>query len=270
MRIALISVILLLVIIYSCRDTSITGPENNNNNGYNKVLTGESNGVKFELYDSSATGIVTGYNNLGIKVFINNEEKTAGYVKLNVKMYHTFISESHSTPLSPVFNYDADKKMFTGYTSMLMYTDSTSYCMAFFNYNDEQHVDSVKFAVAIDTMNQVRGFTDFNSGYTFIFTVISPKYPSVGMNDFKCLFHRTGNNLDYYEVDSAQMFFRTLKESNNHSSTGNINPVSLGNAFYSGKINLDESGLWFVYDSVKYQNIVITNVPPPKFIFDVP
>lgn len=270
MRIAVSTAILALVFIYSCRDSSVTGPENNNNMGYYKVLTGESNGVKFELYDSSYTGFVTGYNNLGIRVYINNEEKTSGFVKLNVRMYHTFINESHSTPISPVFNYDAGKKMFTGYASMLMFTDSTSYCLAFFNYNNEKYADSVKFSVAIDTMNQVRGFIDFQTGYSFIFTLISPKYPSVGMNNFKCLFHKTANNVEYYEIDSARMYFRTLKESNNHSSAGNINPVWQGNGFYDGKINLDESGLWFVFDSVKYQDRIITNVPPPKFIFNIP
>ncbi|RPI16085.1 MAG: hypothetical protein EHM58_12640 [Ignavibacteriae bacterium] len=268
MKILTLITILALVFIYSCKDADIVGP-GSNNNGYNKVLTGEANGVRFELYDSTYNELVTGYNNLGIKVFVNNEEKTSGFAKLKVFMYHTFITSTHSCPISPVFYYDPDKKMFTGYANMLMYTDSTSYFMAFFNYNDEMNVDSVRFDVSIDTMNQTRGFIDFPTGDLYIFTVISPKYPVMGMNDIRYLFHKTPDDIEYYEVDSAQMFLRTLIESSGHTSTGNVNPVSLGNGLYSGKVNLDESGMWFVYDSVKYQDRVLTPNVPPKFIFNV-
>jgi hypothetical protein len=53
-------------------------------------------------------------------------------------------------------------------------------------------------------------------------------------------------------------------------SPNNVNPVSIGNGLYEGKINLTVSGQWYTYDSIKSNGLLITPNSSFYYVFDVP
>ena len=238
---------------------------------YVKIITAEQGSTKFEVYSATSSTMVNGYNDIGFKVYTNGTEMTSGYVTFFPKMYHHFNgSPYHSTPCSPKFYYSSDKQMFMGYTTFMMWTDTNADWFGWYNYNGTSSVDSAKFIVNLSDNAQVKTFVD-NSTETIIYlTLVAPLNPKQGLNDFQILAHRTYNELTYWEADSLEMYIRTWMPLMGHSSSDNVNPVSLGGGLYKGKVNYNMSGQWYVYDSIKYNGGIITPAPPPKFIFDAP
>jgi hypothetical protein len=258
-----------LVVLCSCKSDSPLTPENSNSDYY-KLYTIEESNVKFELYSSTANTLKTGYNDLGFKVFINSTEKTNGFVKFFPKMYHFVGSFMHSSPVSPSFLYDQSKSMFMGYTSFFMISDSNSHWYGFFNYNDVSRIDSVAITVDTSSRSQIRYFVDYIGGDSYYLTLVSPYYPKQGPNVFKCLLHLSNDDINYTQIDNAQMFIRPWMEAMGHGSSNNVNPVYKGGGIYEGSANFNMSGIWDLYDSVKVNNVFITPAPPPRFTFDIP
>jgi hypothetical protein len=258
-----------LVVLYSCKSESPVVPENSQNN-YTKLYTVENLNAKFELYSATANRLLSGYNDLGFKVFVNNQEKTDGFVKFFPKMYHPGLSYMHSSPTSPAFSYNQDKQMFTGYASFFMTSDSVSIWYGFYNYNDVSRIDSVIFYVDASSTSQVRYFFDINTGNSYYLTLVSPFHPVQGQNVLKCILHKSNDDINFTQIENAEMFIRPWMETMGHGSSNNVNPTYKGGGIYEGTANFNMSGIWFVYDSMKVGNNFITPSPPPKFTFDVP
>lgn len=237
---------------------------------YQKIITAENGNFKFEVWTTSNDTLMTGYNKVGFKVFENNIAKTSGFVKFYTKMFHFNSTDFHATPVEPQYNYNPELEMFTGYIIMLMPSDSTSRWYAYYNYNNEFSVDSVQFDVGWDYKTKFKIFTDLGAQLSYLITMLSPVDPIKGINDFKCLLHESPDFIDFTQVNTASMNLRARLDSLNHTSSGNINPVYLGGGIYTGKVNFDYSGGWKVYDSIYYNNRLITQDGTPYIYFQVP
>lgn len=256
------------IIFYSCNSDSPVESTENNPSGYRKLFSVESGNNKFEIWSTSDTCLIYGYNDIGFKVFINGNEKSDGFVNYDPMMIHFPGQTGHSSPRSAQFNYNSTNKMFTGYVCFNMVSDSSGEWTGYYKYNNQYSVDSIPFAV-YPSANQVLGWDDVQGGNAYILTLLNPKIPTVGKNPFECLLHMDiGNNL-FKEVDVAQMIIKPWMPSHLHGSSGNVNPVSKGNGKYSGEAVFTMSGTWVVYDTIKINNVIITKIPPPKFTFDV-
>lgn len=235
---------------------------------YTKVLTVDSANYKFELYSATGSSLLVGYNELGIKVFENNVEKTDGFVRYIPSMFHTGDQE-HKTPHKEFFYYDQQKKMFTGYACYIMISDPTSFWISDYSYNDAFTLKRKFFDVYPNPASQMRFWLDLNTNYLYLMILINPADPKTGLNNFKCILHRSFENSVYAEVDSAKMFIRPWMPSHGHGSSSNVNPVLLQNGIYEGKANFTMAGTWYVYDSISVNNQIITPNPPVYFVFDV-
>lgn len=260
-----------IIIIYACsKSDNITDPITPAD--YIRIFTAQSGNISFEVWSKTASFFVNGYNDIGFKVFENNQEKTSGFVNFYPKMYHGQNSPSHSSPVSSQFIYDNGKQLFSGYACFTMLSDSSSFWYGFFNYNDTLRVDSVFFQVNSISFNQMILFDDMIGGYYYFLTLVQPQMPKQGINTLQCMLHRSINNdSSFYQMDSVEMYIKPWMETMGHGSPNNVNPVFIGNGIYEGKANFNMSGNWTVYDSIYYQNRWITPAgDPPKFGFSVP
>ena len=254
---------------YSCNNDPISTINEIIPSGYSKINTIESGGTKFELWSASGNGMFFGYNDIGFKVFINGVEKTNGFVKFKPNMYHGGGGPGHSSPVSNSFLYDNNKGLFTGYACFIMISDSSSFWYGSYNYNDASQIDSVLFYVNILPANQMKIWDDIYGGYTYVLTLINPLSVVLGSNNFNCILHKTQDDKNYSEVDSAEMMIRPWMESHGHGSSNNTNPVWKGNGRYEGKAIFTMPGIWSVYDSIKINGVFITRTPPPFFSFNI-
>lgn len=263
-----------LIVIYSCSNDSLFNPiTQNQQTNYTKVLTGENNQTKIELYSATTSYLAYGYNDLGFKVFLNNQQQSTGWVKFFPKMYHNFPnSPFHSSPTSPQFYYNSNIGMFTGYACFTMLTDTGMGWWGFFNYNDYARLDSIYFTVNSMPGAQIRTFTGQGTSGVFHITLVEPYNPIVAIQPFKCLLHKTDMDINFEEIITASMYIKPwMNMGGGHGSSNNINPVfNSVTGFYEGQVNLSMSGTWVVYDSIYYNGQWITPQFPntPYFTFN--
>lgn len=262
----LLPLILLVLVFASCNnDNPVTSLPTVSN--YSKVLTVDSANYKIEMYNENSSILFVGYNEIGFKVYENNVEKKTGFLKYNPVMFHTS-GPGHSTPVQNEFLYDNSKGMFTGYVCYSMLSDSsTSFWFADYNYNNEFSLHRKQFDVTLGIGSQMRIWLDVSSNIEYYLTLISPKDPKVGLNDFKIILHKTTDLINYYEVNNAQMFIRPWMPSHGHGSSSNVNPVFTSYGKYEGKSNFTMPGLWFVYDSIVVNNQTIST-PSLYLVFE--
>lgn len=261
--------ILLLIfcalVFASCSNDNAVAPADPVNT-YSKVFTLDSAGFKIEMYNESSSILFVGYNEIGFKVYVNNVEKKTGFFKYTPVMFHTS-GPGHATPVQSEFQYDNSKGMFTGYVCYSMLSDTTSFWFADYNYNNETLLKGKQFDVVLGTGNQMRVWFDASSNLLYNLTLITPKDPTVGLNDFKVILHTTTDQTTYTEVSNAQMYIRPWMSSHGHGSSSNVNPAFTNHGKYEGKCNLTMPGLWYVFDSIVVNNQTIS--PNPLYlVFD--
>jgi hypothetical protein len=259
-------------LLISCSDDGpIVQGNGNNQDTYVRVATAQNGNLKFELWNASGDSMMTGYNKIGFKVFENDIPKNSGYVRFFPKMYHLGGSNMHGTPVQTQYDYNAELGMFTGYIIMLMPGDSTSIWYGFYNYNDQQYVDSVIFDVGWNQLARFKIFVDLSAGLSYLLTLLAPLEPVQGMNDFKVILHESYDFISFSQLETANMYCKVWQDSLNHVSSGNINPSYIEGGIYSGKVLFDMPGRWKVSDSIYYNNKWITPLgDPPAFVFFVP
>lgn len=267
----LLLLVFIAIVVSSCgSDNPVTTPETPSS--YSKVLTIDSANIKIELYNENSSILFVGYNEIGFKVFVDNIEKKTGFFKYMPVMFHTS-GPGHSTPVQSEFYYDNSKGLFTGYVCYSMLSDTTSFWFADYNYNNQFSIKKRQFDVVLGTGNQMRIWFDSNANMLYYITLISPKNPVVGLNDFKVILHKSADQISYDEVNNAQMFIKPWMPSHGHGSSSNVDPVFTSYGKYEGKANFTMPGQWFVYDSIVANNQTISPDPhspsyPLYLVFD--
>ncbi|MCE1165996.1 MAG: FixH family protein [Bacteroidetes bacterium] len=260
---------LMALLFYSCsKDNSVNSVNNPVNSDYIKLFSVDTTGVRYEVYSRTGSSFFVGYNEIGLKVFINDAEQKTGYVNFTPVMYHA-VGPGHGTPVSPKFYYSDSTGLFTGYVSYIMLSDTTSRWFGDYGYNGGNFVRHKEFSVIPGTGNQMHFWLGEGSSLLYLLTVVAPKNASIGLNDYKCILHSTADQYIYNEVDSAKMFIKSWMPSHGHGSSSNVNPFSLGNGMYKGVANFTMAGQWYLYDSITVNGSFITPNPTFYFVFDV-
>ena len=259
-----------LTLLNSCKsDSPVSQPITNDPTDFSKVFTAENGGNRYELWKANVNILFNGYNVIGIKYYSNGAEVKDGYVKFFPMMYHGSGGPGHSSPVKDKFYYSDSSKLFIGYADFLMISDSTSQWYADFSHNDVSNVDSTFFTVTSSAANQVIIWDDYVSQYTYVLTLIKPLKAAIGSNVFTTMLHKTTNDINYVEVNDAEMYIRPWMASHGHGSSSNINPTPIGNGMYQGQANFTMIGEWVVFDSIKYNGNFVTHSPPPSFYYQI-
>lgn len=85
------------------------------------------------------------------------------------------------------------------------------------------------------------------SGAVYLLAYIAPKEPEIGVNDFEFAIYQTVDKDNYLPVDDLQVSMRPEMPSMGHGSPNNLDPVSIGQGLYQGKVNFTMSGDWRIH-----------------------
>ncbi|MBK8881190.1 MAG: FixH family protein [Bacteroidales bacterium] len=81
--------------------------------------------------------------------------------------------------------------------------------------------------------------------------MLQPVDPKVGMNDIELTLHRKATMMDWPSDDTYTIEITPEMPSMGHGSPNNVNPSSIGNGHYKGKVNFTMTGEWRVNVLVK-------------------
>jgi hypothetical protein len=84
-----------------------------------------------------------------------------------------------------------------------------------------------------------------------VLSLMQPADPKVGMNDIEMAIHKKVSMMDWPPDDTYTIEIAPEMPSMGHGSPNNVNPTSIGNGHYKGKVNFTMTGEWKVNVLVK-------------------
>src|SRR5690606_20319250 len=77
-----------------------------------------------------------------------------------------------------------------------------------------------------------------------VISYLLPQNPKVGVNDMEITIHERITGMNFIPVNDYTVLMDPQMPSMGHGSPNNVNPESIGNGHYKGKVNFTMTGMW--------------------------
>lgn len=91
----------------------------------------------------------------------------------------------------------------------------------------------------------------------YTISLITPAKPKIGLNDLEILINQRESAESFPPADDLTVEFEPEMPSMNHGSPNNVNPVSIGNGRYKGKVNFTMTGDWRLHFTLKSKDKIV-------------
>lgn len=229
--------VLSVFIFSSCRKDTPTLPFE-----VDKVKIGEQtrDDLFITLWSDEGT-LKTGYN----KIYVSIKDAGGNEIKDAVLAYSPLMemmatSKKHSSPAEqPVYN--SDLRLYEGAVVFTMPSSDMGGWQLNLTLNGSQW----SFPLTIGESNQKQtGVYTGSDGNRYWLTLLPPAAWQVGLNDVELLIHQQVSMMEFTPVEGLKIEFEPEMPSMGHGSPNNVNPVSVGNGRYKGKVNYTMTGDW--------------------------
>ena len=217
----------------------------------NKIAEVTDKGITTTLWSDNKI-LQSGYNRLyvSLKDGQGNEIKNAA---VNYMPVMDMTSMKHGCPAEqPLYNNGL--KLYEGAVVFTMPTSE----MGKWELGVSVNGGAVSFPLTIDEAPQKRSGvyvgTDKNK---YVLALVPPVKWQVGLNDLDILISRQTAMMDFPAAEGLTVEFTPEMSSMGHGSPNNINPVSVGNGHYKGKVNYTMTGDWRLHFRLKKNDVVI-------------
>ena len=186
----------------------------------------------------SNDSVKAGYNKLFVTIQdANGKAVQAGNVTVNTMM--DMVTMSHSSPYEqPVYNSVSGTYEFAVIFTMPS-TGGTWHLVI--NVNTKPY-DMVVNVPASAT--KLSGSYVGNDANKYVVALVPPQKWEVGMNDISFVIYKMVDMMHFVPVDNLDVVMVPEMPSMGHGSPNNVNPVSMGNGYYKGKVNYTMTGDW--------------------------
>ena len=190
------------------------------------------NGVTVEVLADADLSV--GYNSVFVKVTDNGSAVTNAMVMLHPMMDMGMMT--HSTPVEQPEAQANSKGMFEGAIIFMMAGTPDQWTVEVM-YNGNTY--SIPVNVLANSSVKV-----LKDGMKRTVVTLVTKEWRVGMNDIKFMVHKSMDGHVFTTVDNATLSMTPSMPSMGHGSNGNVDPVSMGDGWYEGDVNLTMTGDW--------------------------
>jgi len=250
--------LLLLAIIsitFSCKKNNDIEPEeetvtNSPTNNLTKIGETYILGAKAKAVIYSTKPLETGYNEIYVSLYdsIDGSQLNAGHFDIMPMMdMGTMV---HSSPVENTEDTVTTNGYFKSAVIFSMPGTSSQWSLDLMFHNHKNGLDgtgSIGVDVVSSSPSKFKSTVVAldNSRKVFI-SLIQPKTPQVGINNFEVVLHEKSSMMSYPTVEDYTIEIVPEMPSMGHGSPNNVNPVHVGNGHYVGKVNFTMTGLWNV------------------------
>jgi hypothetical protein len=248
------------IIIFSCSKDDVIS-SNTGLDGYTKLKEGYAIGAatKVELWGKKS--FFVGYNNVVVVLYdsVNPTKKITNahiYLRPMMTMKHTCPVENP--------NETAVNEVFPGSISFIMASMGAdnfwTLGVSVHNHSTDKEGE-VNFNIMVDNpaVSSLSVFTSQTPDSTkYVLALIQPSAPKVGINDIEFTLNRKESMMSFPAQDSCSIEINPEMPSMGHGSSGNVNPVGIGNGHYKGKVGFSMTGEWKINVVVKKNGATIS------------
>ena len=241
-------VALMSILFVSCSsddesDGPIKEPATNNLIWINSAYT-DAGSMLVNVY--AADSLLAQYTNIYIEVrdsASNNILTNAGIDIIPMMDMGTMV---HSAPSENPSSNTATDGMFQGAVVFIMPGEMgwTLHISVYDAVNDIEGTAVVPVSVGQPIDTRTRVITPLDSTNKLVISYLLPQNPKVGVNDMEITIHERITGMNFIPVNDYTVLMDPQMPSMGHGSPNNVNPESIGNGHYKGKVNFTMTGMW--------------------------
>ena len=239
MKKSIIFLTLFLWVLTACEQESTQQPSDK----FEKYLIAETqiNDIKVEVY-SDEEKLLTGYNTLFLKF-----RKDGQFIDVNINKITPMMNMGMKTHSTPFDNFKKDSNTFEFPVFFIMPSGVGTYWYLDLDlsFNGKNYKNEIKFDVSDNTNLQRFKYKE----ETYFVSMVSPRNPhkaNTGMNNFTFAVHKKESDSSFPAVANLNSVVTPWMPDMSHGSPKNENPISIGNGYYSGRVNFIMTGYWTV------------------------
>lgn len=261
-----ICIILMGAVLFSCKkeETTTTSALD----GLTKLTEGYAPGAaaKVELWGTK--NFFAGYNTLTVVVYDSvhpTQTITDAHIYFEplMTMEMGMMTKTHAAPVENPAS-EATDGVFTGAIDFIMPTteDGTWNLTVRVHTHSNDKEGEASFAITVDSPSDalIKSFVSNSADSSKLFvSLVQPQTPQVGLNDIEFTVFRMASMMDFPADDTCTIEITPEMPSMGHGSPNNVNPVSVGNGHYKGKVNFTMTGDWRINVTIKRDTTVISS-----------
>lgn len=206
-------------------------------------------GVKVQLMAKDS--LFVGYNHLYLKLTDSADGSALDQASISLMPKMEMPSMTHSAPMENPGNQPDSSGMFEGAVVFLMPGDDMNHWYLDVNITNtvtgKKGMAEIPVTVITPPTTMMKSFTADNDSSGLFISLVKPKNPVVGANDFEIVLNKEAGMMNFPPVTGYSISITPEMPSMGHGSSNNVDPIDVGNGHYKGKVNFSMSGMWRVH-----------------------
>lgn len=253
-----ISVVVLLLLA-ACEKEN----ENHSNEKQQKIsiASGDGNGGLFSATLLANDTLFEGYNNLFVEIKASDGDMvTSGNISFHPVMHMTTMR--HAAPAENPEQDANEDGFFEGAVVFIMPSNPDEGWTLDVAIDADGMKDTTSLIIpvvkSLPEARLLRVVSDIDETKYFI-SLLEPSNPIVGINDIEFTVHTKKSMMSFPAVDDVTITIEPEMPSMGHGSPNNVNPESIGEGHYLGKVNFTMTGWWRINITLKKGNEIIAD-----------
>ena len=209
------------------------------------IGSGVNNGYLIEVFSDDS--LMTGYNKLYVRVKNNATEEVLNGFTITFAPMMDMGTMQHAAPVENPGKADADG-LYEGAVVFIMPSTAGTWTLGVHAEDAQGNVADIDLIPMVGMPAEARILSfesDIDASKLFV-SLCVPRNPEVGLNDFELAVHKKESMMSFPPLDGLTIKIEPEMPSMGHGSPNNVDPVSVGNGHYLGKVNFTMTGYWKV------------------------
>ena len=222
------------------------------------IMIGEavSEGTRVQVYSEGRLHV--GYNRLfvALRDSASDEQRHEAYVEIQLSMQMQMENDTmmHGAPVENPSSAESEDGMFAAGVVFIM--PGTWQLGVEFRATGSDRAGTALIEAEVEGSNLVKAVTG-NDGKEYFVTLVAPRAPVAGLNDFEITVHRMESMASFPGVEDLTVGMEPSMPSMGHGSPSNVNPTHTGSGHYVGRVNFTMTGDWRIDVSLSKDGSVL-------------
>ncbi len=259
------TIVYAIFLLSSCSKSDL--PEQSPTANLFKITEGYAVGAsaKIEVYANSAI-INTGYTKFYLAVYDSATGVRLQQAAINLMPMMDMGMMQHTSPFENPASNQAVNQLFPCSVVFIMPSTGGSWTVKIMvTVNGKTGSLTIPVSVIEPVKSRMKSFTSLHNNAKYFIALIEPTKPKIGINDFEIAIYKKESMMSFPADNSFGITLTPEMPTMGHGSPNNVNPVSVGNGHYKGKVNFTMTGYWKVNLDFK----VGTEVADSTQFFDI-
>ncbi len=213
------------------------------------IASADSQDANYSVALMAEQSLFQGYNKLYFDITRKSDGTSVSAASVSILPLMHMMAMTHAAPFENPEAVVGESGYFEGAVVFVMPSNVDEGWELRVAINQGGVKDTAYIAIPeVLSLDEAREFSVLSEGdgKIYFISLLEPSDPEVGFNDIEFTVHYRENMMSFPAADNLSIGIEPEMPSMGHGSPNNVDPVSIGNGHYRGKVNFTMTGWWRV------------------------